>query len=283
MKRIAAPIHFRWKSATMLFAVSLFGLGAFLWPLTTNATGDENLAHSTDAPWLFVIILPLLLGVLLAELSEGGLDAKAIAILGVLVACGAVLRAPVTGVTGFTGVVFLIVLGGRVFGRGFGFVKGAMTLFAWALLTGGVGPWLPFQMLGAAWVGLLAGCLPPTRGRREVVMVAAYGALAGLIYGLVMDMWFWPFTTSGENELHFVPGASVVENLQRFWAFHLTPALGFDVARAAGNAALILVVGTPVLAALRRASRRAAFEAPVIFLDDQPTPEFEPASALPTP
>ena len=38
-------------------------------------------------------------------------------------------------------------------------------MFASALLTGGVGPWLPFQMLCAAWVGFFAGCLPPARGR----------------------------------------------------------------------------------------------------------------------
>ena len=63
---------------------------------------------------------------------------------------------------------------------GFGFVLGATTLFASALVTGGVGPWLPFQMLGAAWVGWGAGMLPPLRGRAEMLMLAAYGAVAGL-------------------------------------------------------------------------------------------------------
>jgi energy-coupling factor transport system substrate-specific component len=101
----ARPIHFRWKTAAMLAVTTLVGLGAFLWPLTTDASGDENLAHSSDAPWLFVVALPLLLGILFAALSERGLDAKAIAVLGVLVAAGAILRAPATGVTGFTGIL----------------------------------------------------------------------------------------------------------------------------------------------------------------------------------
>ena len=61
----------------------------------------------------------------------------------------------------------MLVLGGRVFGRGFGFVLGAVTLFVGALLTGGVGPWLPFQMLGAAWVGFFAGCLPRCAAARR--------------------------------------------------------------------------------------------------------------------
>jgi energy-coupling factor transport system substrate-specific component len=257
------PLRFTWRSSALLALTSAVGLAGFAWPLFTQPTGTENLAHGADAPWLFVLLLPMLLAVLLAEIAEGAVDAKAIAVLGVLVACGAVLRAPTTGVTGFTGVFFLLIPSGRVFGRAFGFVQGALTMFASALITGGVGPWLPFQMIAAAWVGYLAGCLPPLRGRAELALLAAYGAVAGLLYGLVMDLWFWPFTVSGDNQLHFVPGDSLAENLHRFWAFHIATAFGFDLPRAFGNAALVLVAGAPVLAALRRAARKSAFHAPV--------------------
>jgi energy-coupling factor transport system substrate-specific component len=257
-------IRFRWRSRALLAVTSISGVGAFTWPLFTRPNGTENLAHTADAPWVFVALVPFLVAILLVEISDGGFDAKAIAVLGVLVACGAALRAPAVGVTGFSALFFLSVLGGRAFGRAFGFVQGALTMFASALLTAGVGPWLPFEMLCAAWVGFFAGCLPRVRGTRELLVLAAYAAAAGLAYGLVMDMWFWPFATSG-TELHFVAGASLAENLRRFWAFHLTSALGFDLPRAVGNAALVLVTGTPVLAALRRAERRAAFGAPVRF------------------
>jgi energy-coupling factor transport system substrate-specific component len=259
-------VQFRFRTGALLALTSLAGVAAFLWPLFTSAHGTENGAHNGDAPWMFLALVPLLVAILLAEMSDGTLDAKAIAMLGVLVACGAALRAPTLGITGFTAVFFLLFTGGRVFGPGFGFVQGALTFFVSALLTAGVGPWLPFEMLAAAWVGFGAGCLPPATGRREVWMLAGYGLLAGFAYGLVMDMWFWPFTTSGTG-LHFVAGAPVVENLRRFWAFHLTTALGFDIPRAVGNALLVLVAGAPVLAALRRASRRAAFGAPVAFVD----------------
>jgi len=263
-------IRFHWRSTVLLAATSVAGIAAFTWPLFTSAPGGENLAHAGDAPWVFIALLPLLVGILLSELADGALDAKAVAMLGVLVACGAALRAPSTGVTGFTGVFFLLIPGGRVFGRGFGFIQGALTMFASALLTGGVGPWLPFQMLCTAWVGFFAGCLPRAEGRSELALLASYGAFAGLVYGLVMDMWFWPFGTSG-TQLHFIAGAAVTENLRRFWAFHLASALGFDIPRAAGNAFLILIAGSPVLAALRRASRRAAFGAPINFAPPEPT------------
>jgi energy-coupling factor transport system substrate-specific component len=260
----SGQIRFQWRSSLLLAAASAAGFAAFTWPLFTRPHGSENLAHTGDAPWVFVVLVPLLVGILLSEIADGALDAKAVAMLGVLVACGAALRAPSTGVTGFTGVFFLLIPGGRVFGRGFGFVQGALTMFASALLIGGVGPWLPFEMLCTAWVGFFAGCLPPARGRAELALLATYGAIAGLAYGLVMDMWFWPFGTSG-TQLHFIAGAAITENLRRFWAFHLASALGFDIPRAAGNAVLVLVAGTPVLAALRRAARRAAFGAPVRF------------------
>jgi energy-coupling factor transport system substrate-specific component len=271
----ASQIRFQWRSSLLLAAASVAGIAAFTWPLFTRPRGSENLAHTGDAPWVFIALVPLLVGILLSEIADGAFDAKAVAMLGVLVACGAALRAPSTGVTGFTGVFFLLIPGGRVFGRGFGFVQGALTMFASALLIGGVGPWLPFEMLCTAWVGFFAGCLPRAQGRAELALLATYGAVAGLAYGLVMDMWFWPFGTSG-TQLHFIAGAAITENLRRFWAFHLASALGFDIPRAVGNALLVLVAGTPVLAALRRAARRAAFGAPIRFDPTESPLNLEP-------
>ena len=224
-----------------------------------------NQAHAADAPWLLAALLPLLLAVILAELADGSLDAKAVALLGVLAACGAALRLPSGGVAGFEPVFFLLIPAGRVLGRGFGFVLGALTLFVSALLTGGVGPWLPFQMLGAAWMGFFAGCLPPARGRAEVAMLAGYGAFAALAYGFLLNLWFWPYLAGSDSSVSFVPGAGLAENLRHFWAFHLTTSLGFDIPRAVFTAGFVLVAGGPILAALRRASRRAAFGAPVTF------------------
>ena len=172
-----SAVRLGWRSWALLIAASALGVVAFGWPLLASPTGSVDAAHAADAPWLFVVLLPLLLAVLFAELAEGSLDAKAIALLGVLAALGAALRLPSGGVAGFEPVFFLLIPAGRVLGRGFGFVLGALTLFVSALLTGGVGPWLPFQMFGAAWIGFFAGCLPAWRGRAEVVMLAAYAAV----------------------------------------------------------------------------------------------------------
>jgi len=264
-RSVTGVIPLRRRATALLLAASALGVVAFGWPLFASRSSAVDLAHSGDAPWIFVLLVPLLLGVLLAELADGALDAKAIALLGVLAACGAALRLPSGGVAGFEPVFFLLVPAGRVLGRGFGFVLGALTLFVSALLTGGVGPWLPFQMFGAAWIGFFAGCLPPLRGRAEVIMIAVYGAGAALAYGLVLNLWFWPFATGTSSSVSFVPGAGLFENLRRFWAFHLTTSLGFDLPRAVFTAAFLLVAGRPILGALRRVSRRAAFGAAVVF------------------
>lgn len=263
----------RRRSNVLLTVTSMLGLVAFGWPLLLSHSGTANLAHSADAPYFFLALVPMLLAIMLSELAEGSLDAKAVALLGILAACGAALRLPTGSAGGFEPVFFLLLPAGRVLGRGFGFVLGAVTLFASALITGGVGPWLPFQMLGAAWVGFFAGCLPPARGRAELGLLAAYGVVASLAYGLLLNMWFWPFGTGVGSGLGFDPAASVTTNLGHFWAFHLATSLGFDIPRALTTAVLVFAVGTPVLGALRRASRRAAFGVPVEFKTSDPAPE----------
>lgn len=259
----AHAVRVRPRAAAALAVVSGLGLVAFVWPLLVEP--GSGLDGATTAPWLFVALLPLLLAVVLAEVADGGMDVKSVAVLGVLASVGAALRPLGGGVAGFEPVFFLLVLAGRALGRGFGFVLGSVTLFASALLTAGVGPWLPFQMLAAGWVGFLAGCLPPARGRAEVVLLSAYAVVAGLLYGLLMNLQLWPFATGLDTGLSYVAGAPLDENLGRFLAFTVATSLGFDIPRAITTAALVAVTARPVLLALRRAARRAEFGAVATF------------------
>jgi len=266
----AHPIPVRAHTWVVLTVASLAGLAMFLWPLLKSP--PAGVAHHVEAPFVFVVILPLLLAVLLAELGNGGLDAKAIAMLGLLAGLGAALRLLGAGTAGIETIFFLLILAARVYGPGFGFVLGATTMFASALLTGGVGPWLPFQMLGAAWVGLGAGVLPRLRGRAEIVMLAAYGAFSAYVFGFLLNMWFWPFGAGtflgggGDAGVQYVAGDAVLSNLHRFFMFTIaTSTLGWDTGRAITNVVAICLLGTPVVGALRRARRRVAFHPEVVF------------------
>ena len=265
-----APAHrLTPRSAAAIGLTSAFGLLAFFWPLVVEP--GTWLAESPDGPWLFALLVPLLLAVVLAEVSEGGIDAKSVALLGVLTAVAAVLRPLSGGVTGFQPMFVVLILGGRVFGPGFGFLLGATSMLASALITGGVGPWLPFQMIGAAWIGMGAGLLPRLRGRGEIALLAGYGVLTALVFGVLLNLWFWPFVAT-EGDIAFVPGAAVGDNLGRLLAFSAVTSWGFDIPRAVGNAALIVALGAPALRALRRAHRVAAFDSAAVF-DARAVPE----------
>lgn len=262
------------RSVAALVLVSAVGVMAFGWPLLADTA--SGLAHSKDAPWLFAALLPLLLAVVVATIADAGLDAKAIAMLGVLAAAGAALRPLGAGTAGIEPMFFLMVLSGRVLGPGFGFVLGAVSMFASALLTGGVGPWMPFQMLSMGWVAMGAGLLPGPdrlRGRRELLLLAVYGALASGVYGLVMNLQGWPYIGGLATGVSFVPGDPLPENLARFAAYCLATSLGWDLPRALVTVVLTLTLGPTLLKALRRATHRAAFAAPIAFT---PGPERPP-------
>lgn len=254
----------RLRSAVTLAAASAVGIVAFGWPFFTEPGSALDTSHSGDAPMVFVLLLPLLAAVVLAELTAGGMDAKAVAMLGMLAAVGGALRALGPGTAGLEPSFAVIILGGRVFGKGFGFVLGSITLFVGALITGGVGPWLPFQMIAAGWVGFFSGCLPRATGRTEVLVLATYSGLVGLAFGLVMNLWFWPFASYGP-ETSYVAGASFVTNLGHYSVFYVTTSLPWDLGRAVLSALVLLLAGTALLRALRRAGRRAAFDATVTF------------------
>ena len=233
-------------------ATSAAGLAALAYPIATSGHGQAELA-----PWLMAALVPLSQLLLATELSSHAIDGRSLALLGVLAACGAALRIPSPGVAGIEPVFFLLVVAGAVFGSGFGFALGALTLLVSAAFTGGVGPWLPFQMLAAAWLGAGAGALPPRlQGRAGL---AVYTAASCLIYGAVMNLWFWPYGLGEGTSLSFLPGAGVGTNLSRFVAFDLTTSMGFDLPRAMINAALVATVGVPLAATLRRMHRRASF------------------------
>lgn len=255
------------RSAVTVLLASAVGVVAFLWPFLAAPSGFER---SFTPPLMFGVLLLLVLAVIFAEIADGGIDAKAVAMLGVLSAVNAALRPLGAGTAGFETVFFVLVLAGRVFGPGFGFSLGCTSIFASALITGGVGPWLPYEMFGSAWIGLVAGLLPPLRGKREIAMLAVYGAAAGYLYGLLLNLSFWPFSLDPGSSIAYLPGASFTAQWHRYLLFDVTTSLGWDTGRAVTNLVLIVLAGPPVLAVLRRAARRASFQAPVEFT--QPAP-----------
>ena len=247
----------------MLALASLAGLLMFLWPLLVRVRVRRPGARSRRSS--SCCCCPVVIVVCLAEFTEGGMDSKVLAMLGVLTAINAVMRGLSAGMAGIELVFFLLILGGRVFGAGFGFVLGCTSLFASALLTAGVGPWLPFQMLASAWVGMGAGLLPRrVRGAREIAMLVVYGIVAAYAFGL-RDEHVQLAVHPRHRGARATPAACRSCPARRCWrtctasaSTRCSPRPGsWDTGRAITNTVALVVLGPAVLTTLRRAVRRA--------------------------
>jgi energy-coupling factor transport system substrate-specific component len=267
-RRSAIRLHAR--SIIAATVATLVGFVAFLWPFLLDP-GKAGVGYTPAL--MFGVLLVLVVAVVFAEIADGGIDSKALAMLGVLSAVNAGLRPLGAGTAGIETIFFMLVFAGRVFGPGFGFALGCTSLFASAVITGGVGPWMPYQMFGCAWIGLFAGLLPRCRGKAEIALLAAYGVFAGYFYGFMLNLQFWPFSVDPGSSIAYLPGASFAVQWHRYLVFDGTTSLGWDTGRAVTDLVCILLVGPAVLATFRRAARRANFEAPVDFSDRQQQPD----------
>ncbi|HNT25221.1 MAG TPA: ECF transporter S component [Anaerolineales bacterium] len=257
---------------TILLVSTLSGLLALLYPFFLPALAGQaapGRMRLGEMPGLMTALVGLCLLVLLAEAQGQGMQTKLVALLGVLVAINSVLRFVETalpGPGGFTPVFFLIILTGYVFGGRVGFLMGALTMLVSALVTGGVGPWLPAQMFTAGWVGLstplarqLTKAAAPALGRHaEIATLAVFSVGWGFLYGALMNLWEWPFIIGPEAQ-SWSAGLGFWPTLQRYAVFYLATSLAWDLAAALGNLLLVLAFGAPVLRALRRFRQRFTF------------------------
>jgi energy-coupling factor transport system substrate-specific component len=236
-----------------LWAVSAAGLAIFVLPFTGLQAGGY-------LPLLGVTLAAVLVfGVV--ETATRRLDSRRLALLAALAAVDAGLRLSlVSGIAGFSPVFFLILCAGYVFGPSFGFLTGTTCLLASAITTGGVGPWLPYQMFAAGWVGALSGLAAPRvnrlPGRRDLVVLATVGLALGYAYGAAVDVWDWATFYRGVPDLGWTPGIAPHAALLRFGHFYLVTSAVWDSFRAWGNVLMVVLLGPPILAALTRFRER---------------------------
>lgn len=240
------------RAGVALLATSLVGAAIFLWPFLGGGQPGAATAAAfgigTAAAFASV------------EISAGRLDTRQLALLAALAAIDAAARAVVvTGIGGFSPIFLLILCAGYVFGAEYGFLLGATTILVSALVTGGLGPWLPYQLFAAGWVGAVAGVAGRRRqgrpNRVDVAVLVVVGVVLGYAYGAIMDIWDWTFYQASPG-LGFHPGMAIGTALRHFGRFYVVTSLLYDTFRAAGNAVMVAVLGAPVLVALGRLRAR---------------------------
>lgn len=245
------------RNALPVGAVSLAGIALFAWPFA-----GSGLPANTPAWALMVAAVSALM---LVEAGTRQLDSRAIALLAAIAAIDTALRlAVIVGIGGFNPIFFLVLCAGYVFGPSFGFLAGALSILVSAVVGGGVGPWVPYQVFGVGWIGVVAGLAGHWRatmpGMRDVVTLAAIGALMGYVFGALLDVTVWIPAYRGNPTLGWNPGMATTTALQHFARFYLLTSLAYDSFRAVGNAVMVVALGAPVMAALSRVRARLSFE-----------------------
>jgi len=252
---IAPAWQLRRTPADLLFVLLSFaGLAFCLYPFW--APGQVALSESRLTLIALSGAIGLVLIGLLAE-AQSGLTAATVAMVGTLVGLNTVLRLidnliPLPG--GFTPVFLLTMLVGHGFGARLGFLMGALTMLVSGPLTaGGIGPWTPYQMLAAGWVGMGAAWLP--RGRAALPSLAVYGALWGLLYGALTNLSFWPYAILAPD-LAWRADLGLLSTALRYGRFYLVTSLAWDAMAAVGNLLLVAALGPSLLKAFDRFRRR---------------------------
>ena len=249
----------------MIAAVSVAGLLLFLWPFL-------GLGVTPEAPALSVTLASVA-GLALMELGARRLDSGRLALLAALAAIDAALRlAMVNGVAGFSPIFFLVLAAGYEFGPSYGFLVGSFSLLVSAVVTGGVGPWLPYETFAVGWVGLSAGVagsvvrrVRPARrswlpSRLDVGVLVGVAFVTGFAYGALTDVYGWVAFYRGVQNVGWIPGLPPAQTLAQFGRYYVLTSLAWDSFRAVGNAIAVLALGAPILMALGRLRARLGYE-----------------------
>lgn len=150
-----------------------------------------------------------------------------VAVLAALAAAGRILFAPFPDVKPVSAIA---IVAGASFGRQSGFMVGALA----ALVSNfffGQGPWTPWQMYAWGLVGYGAGLLARSRLFSRTAGVCAYGFVACLGYGFILNLW---------SILGFFHPQTAAEALAVYAA-----ALPFDIAHGVATVAFLLVLYAP--------------------------------------
>ena len=234
-----------------LVLISIVGLTGFLWPLWAP---QAALGDSDTAGWLALALVPLI-ALAALWLAQGQLSGpRQIALLGILAAVAAGTRIATSGVGGFELVFVVVILGAAALGARFGFLLGASAILLSSLFFGGVGPWTAFQVFAVGWVGAGAGLIGKRFGLKlRSWHLACYADLSSYLFGLIMNLWFWPFAVGPQTSVSFNPEADLSQNLVSFFSYSLiSSTLTWDTVRAVSSAVLILLIGKPFIQTLRR-------------------------------
>lgn len=118
-------------------------------------------------------------------------------VLSVLIALSVLGRFVFSWLPGFKPVTAITIITGVWLGKEAGFMVGSLS----AVISNfyfGQGPWTPFQMFAWGFIGLITGLLANLL-RKNKAFICIYGAIAGVFFSALMDVWTTLWAEGGFN------------------------------------------------------------------------------------
>lgn len=190
--------------------------------------------------WIALSVAVLSVIPLLYAFERRESTAKEMMVLAVLIALSVIGRVVFAAIPGFKPVTAVTIIVAVAFGGEAGFTVGSLAAVV-SNFYFGQGPWTPFQMFAWGILGLIAGLC---RGvlKKHPLFLYAYGALAGIVYSVTMDVWtvLWA-------EGAFVP---------KEYAAAVIAALPLTAVYAVSNVVFLLLLAKPVGKKLERIKKK---------------------------
>ena len=168
--------------------------------------------------------------------EKGKNDARRIVIIAVMTALSVAGRFVFAPIPFFKPVTAIVIITAIYLGAEAGFITGAFSAVV-SNFYFGQGPWTPFQMFAWGLIGFLAGLLAKRLLESKVLLII-FGALSGVVFSFIMDVWT-PLWADGTF------------NIARFIA-SITTAAPFTVVYMVSNVIFLLLLTKPIGRKLQR-------------------------------
>lgn len=190
--------------------------------------------------WVSLSVAVLSLIPLFCTFERKESSSRELMVLAVMIAISVVGRFVFAWLPGFKPVTAIAVITAMYLGKEAGFVVGSISAVV-SNFYFGQGPWTPFQMLAWGSIGFLAGAVAkPLKKHRWLFLV--FGAAAGVLYSLIVDIWTTVWADGGFNFLRYA--ASVIT------------ALPTTVEYAVSNVIFLLLLSKPIGEKLERIKKK---------------------------
>ncbi|MFT3887453.1 MAG: hypothetical protein QM713_04725 [Arachnia sp.] len=227
------------------------GLGWLAWPVWSSSTAPDGAARAAEVPWVLAAVSALLLLLGFALWTTAGRTLRPFAPAALLGTAATLTRAALH--PGASGVEFLYafpLLAGATMGGPAGFLTGAASALLSSLVTDTVTEHLVAQCLVWGLWGL-AGTLVRPLGTVAAWLGAALLALPlGPLSGVLLNLTGWAGDPSESGT--FLPGLPPWDAAVRLWQYCWETSFAYDLTRGVATFLFLLLVGLPLLRALRR-------------------------------